>query len=68
VLDGTLYTPTGWTTTERAATPPVLVMVTSTIGMGQNGGGVEGKFALDGLICKLAVVAIAVVVLGAALV
>lgn len=46
---------------ERIVTPPVLVMVTVTIGMGQYGGGVDGKFAGDGLRRKLAV-------LGAALV
>ena len=39
---------------EWTATPPVLVMVTGMIGMGQYGGGVEGNFAVDGLICKLA--------------
>ena len=53
---------------ERTATPPVFVMVTSTIGMGEYGGGVDGNFAVDGSICKAAVVATTVVVLGAALV
>ena len=43
-------------------------MVTFTIGIGQYGGGVEGKSAADGLICKLAIVTTGVVVLGAALV
>jgi hypothetical protein len=68
VLDGTLYTPTGCTTTERTVTPPVLVMVTRTIGMGQYGGGVEGNFAVDGSIRKLAVVATVGTALGAAVV
>jgi hypothetical protein len=36
--------------------------------MGQYGGGVEGNFAVDGFICKLAVLAPVAVVLGAALV
>ena len=52
---------------ELTATPPVLVMVTGTIGMGQYGGGVEGKSPADGEMCKLTVVAI-VVVVGAAVV
>jgi hypothetical protein len=46
----------------------VLVIVTSTIGMGQYGGGVEGNLAVDGLICKPAAVVTVVAVLGAALV
>jgi hypothetical protein len=50
---------------ELTATPPVLVMVTGTIGMGQYGGGVEGKPAVDGVTRKLAVVA---TVVGAAVV
>jgi hypothetical protein len=62
VLDGTLYTPTGWTTTERIATPPVLAMVTLTIGIGQYGGGVEGKLAVAGVSPKVAVSATVVVV------
>jgi len=53
---------------ERTATPPVFVIETSTIGMGEYGGGVEGNFAVNGLICKLAAVATGVVVLGPALV
>ena len=36
--------------------------------MGQYGGGVEGKLATEGLICKLAAVATVITVLGAALV
>lgn len=36
--------------------PPLLVMVTFTIGIGQYGGGVEGNIALEGLIRTLAVV------------
>jgi hypothetical protein len=32
-------------------------MVTGTIGMGQYGGGVVGKDAVDGVMCKLTVVA-----------
>src|SRR3974390_2684744 len=39
---------------ERTVTVPVFVMVTGTIGIGQYGGGVEGNFAVDGLICRLA--------------
>ena len=58
VLDGTLYTPTGWTTTAWIATPPVLVTVTGTIGMGQYGGGVVGKSAMVGFACRMAVVAV----------
>jgi hypothetical protein len=46
----------------------VFVTVTTTIGIGQYGGGSEGKFAVDGSIRKLAVVAIVFVVLGAGLV
>jgi hypothetical protein len=42
-------------------------MVTGTIGMGQYGGGVKGNSAVDGVMCKLACVAI-VVVVGAAVV
>src|SRR3974377_1023828 len=39
---------------ERTGTVPVCVMGTGTIGIGQYGGGVEGNFAVDGLICRLA--------------
>ncbi|HEX6392396.1 MAG TPA: hypothetical protein VFZ97_03080 [Acidimicrobiales bacterium] len=37
-------------------TPPLLVMVTFTIGIGQYGGGVEGNIALEGVIRTLAAV------------
>src|ERR1700688_5046863 len=47
---------------ELTATPPVLVMVTGTIGMGEYGGGVEGNSAVEGVMCKLTVVATMVVV------
>ena len=46
---------------ELMATPPVLVMVTGTIGMGQYGGGVEGNSAVEGAIRKLTVLATVVV-------
>ena len=46
---------------ELTALPPVLVMVTGTIGMGQYGGGVVGKDAVDGIMCKLTVLATVVV-------
>jgi hypothetical protein len=38
-------------------TPPVLVTVTFTIGIGQYGGGVDGKFAVPGETCRLAMTA-----------
>lgn len=38
----------------RAVCPPVLVMVTCTVGIGKVGAGLEGKFAGDGLIVRLA--------------
>jgi len=47
---------------ELTAAAPVLVMVTTTIGIGEYGGGVEGNAAGDGVTPKLAVVAIGVVV------
>src|SRR5579863_873697 len=47
----------GWTTTELIAVAPVSVTVTWTIGMGQYGGGVDGKFAVEGEICMLATAA-----------
>jgi hypothetical protein len=50
---------------ELTATPPVLVMVTGTIGMGEYGGGVEGNSAVDGVMCKLTAVATVVVVWAA---
>ncbi len=52
---------------EVTATPPVLVMVTGTIGMGQYGGGSAGKVPVDGEMCKLTVLA-TVVVVGATVV
>jgi hypothetical protein len=53
---------------ERIATPPVFVVVTFTMGMGQYGGGVEGNRAVVGLTWNLTVVATVAVLLGAALV
>jgi hypothetical protein len=61
VLDGTLYTPTGCTTIEWTVFPPVFVIVTVTIGIGQYGGGVDGKFAVDGLTARTADLGAAVV-------
>ena len=52
---------------DRMAVPPVFTMVTLTIGIGQYGGGVEGKPAVAGVTSKLAASG-GVVVLGAALV
>ena len=51
---------------ELTVTPPVLVTVTGTIGIGQYGGGVEGKPAVDGVTCRPA--GAAVVVVGSAVV
>ena len=45
-----------------AAPPPVLVIVTTTIGIGEYGGGVDGNSAGDGVTRKLAGGATAVVV------
>jgi hypothetical protein len=42
---------------ELTATPPVLVIVTGTIGIGEYGGGVVGNSAVDGAMCTLTVVA-----------
>ena len=52
---------------ELTATPPVLVTVTGTMGMGQYGGGVEGNCPAAGVMRRLTCFATAVVV-GAAVV
>ncbi len=50
---------------ERIVTPPVLVTVMDTMGIGQYGGGSDGNLAGDGSICNRAAVANVVVDRGA---